>query len=272
MNLSLKLHRDLFEGCVKNGALDQDEVKKFLETGQDLSPAAKEAALDRIARLKDLTPTAGQLEFLLTSRLVFGAGTGGIMDVGLEVDWITGWPWVSGAAFKGCVRGWVENWATESDLLAPILAQNWDAEDLDDVYGDIFGFGPDPKTASAGWAGSIIFHDGILGADTQIVQDVMTPHHKDFHQWNEKSGDKAPSPPADYDNPIPIIFLAVDAGAKLSTGLALRDPSADAGLLEVAKAWLTSALGEAGIGAKTAAGYGRARPVRIEPTAARPEL
>jgi CRISPR-associated protein Cmr6 len=73
----------------------------------------------------------------------------------------------------------------------------------------------------------------------------MTVHHPDYYQGQG-------SPPADWDNPNPVAFLSAH-GRFL---LALTGPEEwSRAALEI----LTEALEQDGVGAKTAAGYGRMR-------------
>jgi hypothetical protein len=94
-------------------------------------------------------------------------------------------------------------------------------------------------------SGHVTFHDALwipAGDRLPLDLDVMTVHHPDYYQ-----GDL---PPADWDSPIPVAFVSAH-GKYL---LALTGPEA---WVRTAMTILTEALAQDGIGAKTAAGYGR---------------
>ena len=76
----------------------------------------------------------------------------------------------------------------------------------------------------------------------------MTPH---YAGWSEKD-----DPPGDWRSPTPIPFLATAAGTSFLFGIIpLRHASAQDLLL--VESWIQDALEWAGVGAKTAIGYGR---------------
>ena len=74
----------------------------------------------------------------------------------------------------------------------------------------------------------------------------MNPHYPDYYQ-NEEN----PQPPADWQNPTPITFLAVPAGTEFN--FYFKNISVYNGNLEDE---LKEAFEYIGIGAKTALGYG----------------
>jgi hypothetical protein len=95
--------------------------------------------------------------------------------------------------------------------------------------------------------GCVVFHDawwdpanhGALPLDL----DVMTVHHAGYYRGDNEA-------PCDWDDPNPVPFVTA-SGAYL---VALSGPVR---WVEAAGALLANGLAELGIGAKTAAGYGR---------------
>lgn len=160
-----------------------------------------------------------------------------------------GVPYLPGAAVKGLVRAWVEQWDSN---LSPeekrIRCQTW--------------FGSATKGEVPEQAGELIFFDALPIEPPTLALDVMTPH---YGKWYEQGGDiqdPANEPervPADWHDPVPVPFLVVK-NAQFLFAIAPRrkefktevQPALDA--LEKALAWL-------GAGAKTAVGYGRMKPV-----------
>lgn len=72
---------------------------------------------------------------------------------------------------------------------------------------------------------------------------MITTHHRDYYVGGTK-------PPADWDNPVPVPFLT-------ATGCYLIALNGPAEWVDRALTILGMALRDSGIGAKTAAGYGR---------------
>ncbi|MDW8344278.1 MAG: type III-B CRISPR module RAMP protein Cmr6 [Verrucomicrobiae bacterium] len=185
-----------------------------------------------------------------TSRLAVALGRASVLEnVGLAANRITGLPIIPGSAVKGLVSTWAY-WRGN--------AINGDRDDQPAQFRDPFAtarhqlldhtrelalriLGSDDSNAAD--AGDIIF----LGAfpfvtdKLKLEVDVLTPH---------TSGE-----------PKPSFFLTVAAGATwrfplLATTRAGGDYKE---LLDTTEVWLVEALTQVGIGAKTAAGYGRFR-------------
>jgi CRISPR-associated protein Cmr6 len=78
----------------------------------------------------------------------------------------------------------------------------------------------------------------------------MNNHHPDYY------GDKG-SPPAPWDSPNPVYFLALGRDSEFAFAVAGRNDEEEmSNLVNQAVTWLKQGLSELGIGAKTAAGYG----------------
>jgi CRISPR/Cas system CMR subunit Cmr6 (Cas7 group RAMP superfamily) len=153
-------------------------------------------------------------------------------EIGLALHGTYGWPVIPGSALKGLAAAW----AAESG-----------ADDAD--MGRVFG-GPRLGTSDiAPGRGSVRFLDAIpSGKPVTVVADVLTPHVKPY--YDSMVTGAALVPPAEYHNPVPLMFLtvrgtyAVDLYGDDEAGVAL------------AARWLAEAGDELGAGAKTAAGYG----------------
>lgn len=163
-----------------------------------------------------------------------------------------GVPYLPGAAVKGLVRAWVEQWDASPDEEArKRRVAVW--------------FGVDPDTAKKDGipeqAGELIFFDALPVGAVVLAQDVMTPH---YGKWYEKGGeiaDPAKEPekvPADWHDPVPVPFLVVKK-ACFVFAIAPRHP-AFKDQVEPALQALGNALDWLGAGAKTAVGYGRMTP------------
>ena len=119
-------------------------------------------------------------------------------------------------------------------------------------------------------AGSIIFHDAWPTTWPKLHVDIVNNHHSEY--YGAKPEDNAHAP-GDWENPIPVYFLAVDKEQVFDFALSVRrddgNDEVDTGfgkqkLLELAREWLIGALCYMGAGAKTAAGYGCFEPVEAK--------
>jgi len=96
----------------------------------------------------------------------------------------------------------------------------------------------------------------IMTQDLEL--DVLTPHHKEYY-----SSDDPAAVALDNEDPVPVLFPAVAAGAEYTFTLVPLS-SATPALLDYAETWLRTGLTTFGLGAKTAAGYGWFEDVTTE--------
>jgi len=166
-----------------------------------------------------------------------------------------GVPYLPGAAVKGLVRAYVEQWDDSLDGEArKQRLRTW--------------FGTEAKGEVPEQAGELIFFDALPVAPVTLAQDVMTPH---YGKWYEQGGeienpDQEPEKmPADWHDPVPVPFLVVKS-ARFLFAVAPRRKKFQ-GEVKLALNALENALDWLGAGAKTAVGYGRmARKEEIEAT------
>lgn len=119
--------------------------------------------------------------------------------------------------------------------------------------------------------GMLRFYDAVPEPNqAELLQtDIVNCHYSEYYKENSTY------PPSDDQQPIPVTFLAVRPGARFIFPFAAQGWPQAAGrdreekerlaalqgleekdLAPLVKKWLQTALGEWGIGAKTAAGYG----------------
>lgn len=166
-------------------------------------------------------------------RMVVGLGAESILETSITLHRIYGVPMIPGSALKGLAS------AAAHRFLA---SDEWRKKTKDRPQGEshtiMFG-----NTATAGF---VTFHDALLVPETDALPldlDVMTVHHAAYYGAGS-------APPADWDSPNPISFVTA-RGIYL---IALEGPEE---WTKVAMQILADALEEDGVGAKTAAGYGR---------------
>jgi CRISPR-associated protein Cmr6 len=196
----------------------------------------------------------GKFTFFNTQwHFVTGTGYPHPVENGLNWHPVYGVPYITGAAVKGLVRAWVEQWL-------------YDENEKDEKQARLLKwFGStDKNPTSEGYestTGDLIFFDALPVKHVNMKVDIMTPHQG---QWYAKGNDikdlktDADKIPADWHDPIPIPFLVVDKNSSYLFTVAPRNSlvAKDIDMDEVTKC-LINALEWLGAGAKTAGGYGQ---------------
>ncbi len=220
------------------GGVQKDNQSKALEavvqtTGDPKLLTELHAQRERLLRALGATrfeaTTAGPLTLHLSR-------ASALENAGICLHPLHGFVYLPGSGLKGMARAWAGT------------AEPDDARKA--RKGDIFGIGPGDK-AGGEHAGAVVFHDAWPRRWPKLVQDVVNNHHRQYYQGSE--------PPGDWQDPVPVTFLAVGPGETFDFALSLR-PGAAPELLEIARDWLLAALTWRGAGAKTNAGYGAFRP------------
>ncbi len=184
--------------------------------------------------------------------------SGALENAGIALHPVYGFVYLPGSGIKGLVRSWAETvWAAGQ----PDKEKAWRKIE------EAFGWGPQSERHKKGWrpsaieapkgaaAGRLVFHDAWPVRWPGLILDVVNNHHPKYYDGQDD--------PGDWEAPILVYFLAIGPGEEFEFALSDRTPTDD-GLLDLAKGWLTDALTTEGAGAKTAAGYGRFKPVKGE--------
>lgn len=184
------------------------------------------AAADRVAE------PSRQVTITPLWRLVVGHGEGAALESGLTMSSTYGVPIIPGSALKGACAAQARREALPDAALLRC-----------------FG-GPRPGGSSeATGRGSVRFWDALPVSVPRLVLDVLTPHVKPYYD-QANSGNDITQPPAEYHNPIPVRFLAVE-GTPFRAVLTGPAPDIDT-IVEL----LRGACDDWGLGGKTSAGYG----------------
>lgn len=173
---------------------------------------------------------------------VTGMGIDHPLENGMAWHPTLGTPYIAGSGVKGMFRAYLWEW---SDVQKEQILR-WCGYTKEE--GRKYGL----KGESTG---TLIFFDAIPVEPVTLTPDVMTPH---MGGWYEKGGEEqhnADNTPADWHNPVPVLFLAVKKASFLF-GIAPRSEEAKEDAKE-AMEYLGKALEFVGAGTKTAAGYGR---------------
>jgi CRISPR-associated protein Cmr6 len=200
--------------------------------------------------LKALEPCTLLAEATALGRMVVGLGAESVLETSLAFHRTYGVPYIPGSALKGLAASAAHRFLQDEE---------WKKQRSDGKIGEahrvLFG--------DQDFSGFVTFHDGLWippanAAQLPLDLDVMTVHHPQYYQG------KAGAPPADWDSPTPVAFLST-RGSYL---VALTGPKDWA---EAALDILIQALKHEGIGAKTAAGYGRMSVVSLQEESAHPK-
>jgi len=179
------------------------------------------------------------------SKLSIGFGTPSPLETGLSLHKLYNLPYIPATSVKGICRSWVE-FDIQGDC----------NESMD--YIQIFG----SKDAE----GDICFYDAFPTAknlnkpsakslsEPLFSNDIINVHFQPYYDKKQ--------PPADYLSPIPNNFLTVSPGIDFRFIIHTRSKGNN-DLIQTAANWLSKALTEAGIGSKTAVGYGEMKILNI---------
>jgi CRISPR-associated protein Cmr6 len=165
----------------------------------------------------------------IQGRMIVGIGVASVRETGISLLRTWGVPFIPGSALKG---------------LAASMARKH--------TGDVWKAGSPGHLALFGeqlLGGCVVFHDAWWdpnsGAALPLDLDVMTVHHGAYYGGGDE-------PPCDWDEPNPVAFIT-------ARGRYLVALSGPASWVEAAGTLLAAGLADLGVGAKTAAGYGRVK-------------
>ncbi|MBI2190382.1 MAG: type III-B CRISPR module RAMP protein Cmr6 [Planctomycetes bacterium] len=223
--------------------------------GLDFSGLLKRRSdmLDALAANRFLARTSGPLTLHL-------ARASALENAGISLHPLYGFTYIPGSGLKGMARAFAETvWKPTQP----------DKSFAQDKIEQVFGNQPGEPRQEFQRAGFIIFHDAWPESWPRLLVDIVNCHHPKYYGAKPDDNENAPG---DWENPVPVYFLAVQPATTFSFALSKRRecPPGDAGilpasvglvsqpalLLSLAQDWLLGALTHLGAGAKTAAGYG----------------
>ncbi|XXY45288.1 type III-B CRISPR module RAMP protein Cmr6 [Sorangium sp. So ce269] len=221
-------------------AANKEALRALLEAAPIRVPEGYPRAFARRqARLEQLTGgiEGGATEVRRATargRLVVNLGAAAARETNIALLHTWGVPYLPGSALKGLASAAAHGAGVPAWRKADDREARLQGEDHRSLFGD------------TSESGCVVFHDAWWvpeGNDLPLDLDTMTVHHRGYYQ-------DGASPPADCDEPNPVAFLT----ARGTFLIALTGPEE---WVEAAFDWLDVGLRHEGIGAKTAAGYGR---------------
>lgn len=168
-------------------------------------------------------------------------------NAGICLHPLYGFVYVPGSGLKGMARAYaVLVWKPSQP--DPAAAQA--------TIEAVFGNEPGEPHSARQHAGAVVFHDAWPTQWPRLVTDILNNHHSKYYQ-----GDDAPG---DWENPVPVYFLAVPPPTTFEFALTQRTANSGDTVVCLAQEWLLGALCHFGAGAKTNSGYGVFKPVAGE--------
>lgn len=261
-NFNLKLNKgarydagkDKFQFFKRDKKGENYEIKA--DFGQLNFRQLAERQLDQVRRIYP-SENVGYLDLAVDWRMALGLGNESVYETSLALHHVYGFPYVPASALKGVVRSWIisESFGRSE---GKAIQDNYFCK-LFGCPGELLVKSENKKYASfprKAQKGSVVFFDAFP-LDTPLVEfDIMNPHFGPY--YSDPNNEK---PPADYYSPIPVPFITVG-----KTDYRFIIASADQKLQDNQVAgkqvmeWLSEALTQHGIGAKTAVGYGYMKP------------
>jgi CRISPR-associated protein Cmr6 len=206
----------------------RDQLKRVTAADTD------HALLRRVrSRFAQLTPacvrwinrTSGPLTLHLSR-------AGSFENAGICLHPVYGFAYLPGTGLKGMARAYARNVV----CAAPA--------EIEEVFGKDVGGGEN------GASGAVVFYDALPVQWPKLIVDIVNNHHGEYYDGKGASGD--------WEEPVPVNFLAVSPGAEFEFCLGVRRGVVESKrVLALAKEWIDGALLWRGAGAKTNAGYGR---------------
>jgi CRISPR-associated protein Cmr6 len=175
-----------------------------------------------------------QHEFHPEWRLIVGIGGESVYETSMTLHSVYGIPYLPASAIKGVARSFY------------ITEKHGFTKEKEPEFCDWFGC-PKESVHKEAREGKIVFLDAFPIKTITLEADVMNVHYPEYY-----SGATAPT---DCQNPIPIPFLTLGKQTVFRLRYGVKS-AADRPRLDALETWLIRALGQHGIGAKTAVGYG----------------
>ncbi|KLL13027.1 type III-B CRISPR module RAMP protein Cmr6 [Protofrankia coriariae] len=215
-------------------------------------------------------------------RVVIGLGEQTPAEIGLSVHGTYGVPVLPGSALKGAARTCARQDYPESYRDYGRIVFGKEPGETgpagEGTGADNTGRPSDGQPSGAATEsddspsdGRFVFLDALpelsaRGADTGVEIDIMNPHVPEYYR------DPTAAAPSEYQQPVPVAFYTVTSAVTFTVHIVGRGHDPDLPELAASDdddgpvAWLSTALRDRGLGAKTNAGYGYFTVETVEAT------
>lgn len=254
-------------------ALDKYAASHFAGGEGDLQKLVQKPTVEKVVSLSQKAPQGLNFEGLCQRRAEMLAALGAVRFVctttgpltlhlarasalenaGICLHHIYGFAYLPGSGLKGMARVYAKK------VWLPSVES--DKSHAEKKILSVFGNEPQKKPFECG---DVVFHDAWPQKWPQLILDIVNNHHPAYYNGGEQNA------PGDWEDPVPVYFMAVVPGIPFSFAISPRRKDTDAELVQLAREWLIGALCYMGAGAKTNAGYGSFAPVN-EPKPILPE-
>lgn len=226
-----------YEGYADDWRHAPEGKKSFLESVATLAGGVASEYRELEQRRTKALEILGARFVVVTSSapLIAGIGRWNPSETGFTLDRNSGAPYFPGSSVKGLLRA-ASMLVHAGEIGTEIDHQHWSEERIDTVFGSA------AASEEIARRGAASFYDAFPVALASLSLGVMTVHFKEYYRERRK-------PPADWDEPIPIHHLRIDAGARFRFWFGGAEDSNLNRLLRLALDWL-------GAGAKKSSGYG----------------
>ncbi|MEO8381528.1 MAG: type III-B CRISPR module RAMP protein Cmr6 [Acidobacteriota bacterium] len=211
--------------------------KTFLETVANLAGGVGREYRELEQRRTKALEILGARSVVVTSSapLIAGIGRWNPSETGFTLDRNSGAPYFPGSSVKGLLRA-AATLVHTAEIGTETDREHWTEERISAV------FGSGAMGEATARRGTVSFYDAFPVALATLSLGVMTVHYKTYYRDHQQ-------PPADWDEPIPIHHLRIDAGARFRFWFRGAGDVNLERLLRLALDWL-------GAGAKKSSGYG----------------
>ena len=174
------------------------------------------------ARWRNLAQEMGAITFSAQPqwRVIMGLGTNDILEGGMVLHPVFGFPILPATSLKGVSRAYAR----------------WVLERPDDEMDALLGMVDEDESHR----GDLVFLEGCPVTPPVLERDVITPIFGPYYRDSK-------TPPASYLSPQPIFFLTLGAGSSYQFGVASLSGDQTAACLGIS--WLQGALLDLGVGA-----------------------
>lgn len=189
-------------------------------------------------------------------------------NAGICLHPLYGFVYMPGSGLKGLARAYAETlwfptqadphaaWRTIEDVFgwAPNRDRQQHIAALNHPAKHRYECDADPTSSEiTSNIGAIIFHDAWPETWPHLEIDIINSHHGEYYGAQPHD---TQHPPGDWENPVPVYFLAVAMSTTFTFAVSKRRSDVADPLVDLARQWLIGALSSLGAGAKTTAGYG----------------